>query len=53
MYKIVTSIGTDEIMAFRMTFKSWDFAIDFNGRKILKLLKAVRVDPLSAASIPS
>ena len=38
------SIGTDEIIAFRITFRSSDLAIDFKGLRILKTLKVPIVE---------
>jgi len=42
--RMFKSIGTDEIIAFRITFRSSDLAIDFKGLRILKTLKVPIVE---------
>jgi hypothetical protein len=44
------SIRTDEIIALRITFRSSDLAIDFNGLRILKTRK-VPIEEFSSSSV--
>ena len=50
--RMFISMGADAIIASRITFKSYDFAIVFSGRRILSVLKDVSEEDFSSPSAP-